>query len=354
MKKIAVISFTENGSRLAEKLREELGDRFEITLSEKYKKAERPVKESLSAWTKRQFQTKDGILYVGAAGIAVRAIAPYVRGKAEDPAVLVIDEQGRYCIPILSGHLGGANELAVLTAKRIGAQAVITTATDLNGKWAADVFAKKNHLTVSDMKKAKEISARLLDGERLSLYVEKSCGEIRGNLPEELYRLTDTQACGGEGMGRIPDIVIGVRKNPCWEQTLYLIPKTVTLGIGCKRGVSGARVERSILRLLEKQGIFPESIEKIASIDLKKDEKGILFCIEKYGWEYVTYAADELRSAEGNFQKSSFVQSVTGVDNVCERSAVCASAGGELLARKQAADGVTVAAAVRKRSIQFE
>lgn len=344
-----MISFTENGSRLAETIRTKLCGEYEITHVKKYQKAKDAkdakdaISESLTEWTKRQFETQDGLVFVGAVGIAVRAIAPYVCAKEKDPAVLAIDEQGRYCIPLLSGHLGGANELAKIVAEKIGALAVITTATDLNHKWAVDVFAKKNHLAISDMKKAKKISARILGGEKISVYAEEPFVEILGSLPTEIERIP-----------KAADIVIGVRKMLSCAQALYLIPKTVSLGIGCRRGMPEERVESAIRGALEEYDIFPESIEKLASIDLKKEERGILSCAKKFGWEYETYTADELNGVAGNFTKSSFVRSVTGVDNVCERSAVCASAGGELLVPKQAADGVTVAAAVRKCSIQFE
>lgn len=365
-----MISFTENGSRLAETIGTKLCGEYEITHAKKYQKAKdakdakEAISEPLTEWTKRQFETQEGLVFVGAVGIAVRAIAPYVRAKEKDPAVLAIDEQGRYCIPLLSGHLGGANELAKIVAEKIGALAVITTATDLNHKWAVDVFAKKNHLAISDMKKAKEISARILGGEKISVYAEEPFVEILGSLPAEIERIPEAAIADDEtaivndemsaANGKAADIVIGVRKKSSCAQALYLIPKTVSLGIGCRKGMSEERVESAIRGALEEYGIFPESIEKLASIDLKKEERGILSCAKKFGWEYETYTADELNGMAGNFAKSSFVQSVTGVDNVCERSAVCASAGGELLVPKQAADGVTVAAAVRKCSIQFE
>ena len=118
--------------------------------------------ESLSDWTKRVFQPGNNLLFIGAAGIAVRAIAPYVSAKQSDPAVVVMDEKANWCIPILSGHLGGANLLANKLAKRTGAQAVITTATDVRGVWAVDSWAKQERLTVVNPSGIKEISAGLL------------------------------------------------------------------------------------------------------------------------------------------------------------------------------------------------
>lgn len=351
MKKIAIISFTEKGSCLAEELNKKLcTEKYEITLAKKYKKAEDLVSESLAEWTMHQFQTQDGIIFVGAAGIAVRAIAPFVKEKVQDPAVLVIDELGKYCIPLLSGHIGGANELAEIVGEKIGAIPVITTATDLNHKWAVDIFAKKNHLVISDIKRAKEISSKVLLGDVVSIYIEKHCGDVCGKMPEEvcLWKESDhKEDC-------CPDIAVSFHRKPEWEHTLFLIPKTVTIGIGCKKATEKEQIEKVILGVLKDSDIFLESIEKAASIDLKKEEEGILSFCEEFGLQYETYDAKTLGNVPGEFSFSSFVWEITGVDNVCERSAVCASGGGELLICKHAEDGVTVAAAARKRSIRFE
>ena len=348
MKKIAVISFTARGSELAEKIRHALAlEEYETVVSKKYKHAEDSVKESLAEWTKEQFQMQDAIIFVGAAGIAVRAIAPFIKTKAKDPAILVIDEQGNYCIPILSGHLGGANELAKEVSEKTGALAVITTATDINDKWAVDVFAKKNNLVISDMKRAKEISAKILRGKRIIIYIEDSCCEIRGKIPDELCLWT-------EELAEKPDIVIGVQKKKLWEDVLYLIPRSVVLGIGCRKGTRETSIEKQVSDALRNAEVFFESMCVAASIDLKKEEEGILAFCRKYHIEFVTFDADTLQNTQGDFCTSAFVEQTTGVDNVCERSAVCASEGGNLLIHKQAKDGVTVAAAVKRWSVSFE
>ena len=156
--KAAVISFTKAGYELGRKIRDWLQERgYEAEAAVKCRDLEESIPESLDQWTRERFAEVDALVYVGAAGIAVRAIAPYVQAKTLDPAVLVIDEQGAYCIPLLSGHLGGANELALALAAAFGMEPVVTTATDRNGKWAVDVFAKKNGLLIRDMGKAKRI-----------------------------------------------------------------------------------------------------------------------------------------------------------------------------------------------------
>lgn len=212
--KLAGIAFTDRGSRLLARLFSRFqadGDETEGTVSSSCAGAAGELsvlKEPLKEWTKRQFQQADGILFIGAAGIAVRACAPFVQDKTKDPAVVVIDETGRYAVSLLSGHLGGANELAVRAAAVIGAEPVITTATDRNGLFAPDVFAKKNELAIENMVLAKEAAAALLRGEKLgffrifqlkarsltSWFQEQSAGSICGRpVPEPGRRLRQRQ-----------------------------------------------------------------------------------------------------------------------------------------------------------------
>ena len=174
--KLAGIAFTERGARLLERLLsrfQEEGEEIEGTVSPSCAEAAGGLsirRETLKEWTKRQFQQADGLIFVGAAGIAVRACAPFVQDKTKDPAVIVIDETGRYAVSLLSGHLGGANELALRAASIIGAEPVITTATDRNGLLAPDVFAKENGLEIEDMGLAREAAAALLRGEHLGFF----------------------------------------------------------------------------------------------------------------------------------------------------------------------------------------
>ena len=165
--KIAMISFTGNGRRLERSLAHELEkEGHQVLQAVKCKELESDkdaVKCSAREWTGEQFRTRDVLIFIGAVQIAVRLIASFIGSKTTDPAVLVLDEKGQYCIPILSGHIGGANEMAERIAEMAGALPVITTATDIRGKWAIDVFARKNHLYIEDMQKAKQISAKILE-----------------------------------------------------------------------------------------------------------------------------------------------------------------------------------------------
>lgn len=187
--KISVIGFSRRGCALSEKICRGLqANAYEVRGYAKTKYAvpgdfAAPVEEAVVKWTKERFRDSDALVFVGACGIAVRSIAPYVESKKTDPAVIVVDEHGRFAISLLSGHLGGANELAEKIAALINAQPVVTTATDLNERFAVDVFAKKNGCRILDMTLAKEISAALLAGEPVGFYSEFPWN---GKLPDGL------------------------------------------------------------------------------------------------------------------------------------------------------------------------
>lgn len=355
---IAIISFTPEGSglagRIAENLREEGSD---VTEAVKCAGIPESYKGTVREWTGQMFQSQDAIIYVGAAGIAVRSIAPYVRSKKEDPAVIVIDEKGKYCIPVLSGHIGGANELALLISDRIQALPVITTATDLNGKWAVDVFAAKNKLYIMDMKKAKEISAAVLQGSSIAIMIERD-GELReDSIPSELEVSwlgrpeQDNVSPESEDSRKKEDIHIGIHRyrnldNPS-ECPLYLVPKALVLGIGCKKGTKAEIIEEAVRRVFDREALSYQSICKVASIDLKAKEPGLLEYCSKYDLPFEVYGKDELMEVPGTFTSSEFVEKITGVDNICERSAMRAG-GDRLIVRKKSYEGVTVAVAVKK------
>ena len=287
-----------------------------------------PLSVSSSEWAKRGFERADALIFCCAAGIAVRAIAPYVCDKTKDPAVIVCDEHGKYVIPILSGHIGGANELARQIAEITGGQAVITTATDINGLFAVDVFAKKNNLKITDMHLAKEVSAALLRGEKVGFYSDIP---FEGELPKGL---TQDKAYLG--------IAVTARDISPYERTLRLVPKRYAVGMGCKRGKSADELENFLLRTLKNCGISTDEIRAIASIDIKADEQGLIELAKRLNVPFITYSADELNSVEGDFSESAFVESTTGTSCVCERAAALASGGIPVIC-KTAEDGKTLA-----------
>ena len=283
------------------------------------------------------FAESDALIFIGACGIAVREIAPYLKSKGTDPAVVVIDDQGKFVIPILSGHIGGANDLARKIAFLIGATAVITTATDGAGKFSCDTWAARNDFAISSMDMAKKVSAAILKNDIPIV----SDHELPSSLPDGLFK-------GNSGdIG----IYIGIHDKSPFKETLCLIPRTLTVGIGCRKGTSEEHLLSVIKTVFADNGLDIRAVEKIASIDVKKEEAGLLSCVEKLNAELVFYSADELNALDGDFDESAFVKNTVGTGNVCERSAL--SAGGRLVVKKTALDGVTVAVAEKERRIEF-
>ena len=316
--KLAFLAFTEKGFALTGSLAQALGGSV--------MRCGKP--DSLSDWTKKHFADDDGLVFVGAVGIAVRAIAPYIEKKWKDPAVVAVDECAQFAVPLLSGHLGGANRLARAVSEVCGAQAVITTATDVNGVFAVDEWARCQGLSVIAPQHIKLISGKLLAGGSVKVY---SRSPIEGQCPT-----------GVEVTPTLPaDVAVSVWQE---EAVLSLVPKTVVLGVGCRKGTPQSTIESVLERFLQESRLHLESICTVSSIDLKKEEPGLLDFCRSHGWDFQTCTAQELRQMPGEFTPSAFVSQITGVDNVCERSAVFVS-GGDLFVKKFAADGVTMAAA---------
>lgn len=345
---IRMISFTGNGAALSLLIQKRLGHKYQIqnTSLAEYAadagNAMQSLKTSVQQWTKEAFFEAEAILFIGACGIAVRSIAPLLRGKYQDPAVLVIDEAGKFCISLLSGHVGGANALAQEIAEFINAVPVITTATDIRGCFAIDNYAAEQGLYCEPVQLCKKVSARLLKGQQVAV---KSKFIIMGKLPQGLAE----QETGEFGIY----FNYAATESP-FSETLYVIPKIVFLGLGCKKDTSKEAIERVVSRHLTALHIPIQSIAAIASISNKKEEKGLLQFCEEHKLPFQTYTAEELQCARGEFTNSEFVKDTVGVGNVCERAAVLASGGGELILNKTALNGITIAAAIQEWSVRFE
>ncbi len=338
--KTALISFTENGRKLSQ----QIAGKADIITAERYcfsahSDDDSHSFDSLSELIAGIFNEYEAIVFVCACGIAVRAVAPYIRSKTSDPAVIVIDDCGRFAIPVLSGHIGGANALAERLAEAVGAQPVITTATDTGGHFSPDSFAAANSLIITDMDAAKAVAAAVLEGRKIGFV---SNHEYK-NMPDDI----------SAGTGADIGIYVGTAGRTPFPLTLILVPKNIVLGIGCKRGTDSAAIGNAVRTALKTAGIAPERVSCAATIDLKANEEGLLSFCGKNGLKLKSYTAQELMETEGSFSASEFVQSVTGADNVCERSAVKCS-GGQLILRKTALDGVTVAAAEIPLLLDFE
>jgi len=330
MKNITIISFTRKGGDINKRLTDILSESYITSYTlEKYRFDNR-VKPlgNLKETVKRHF-TDDAVIFIGAVGIAVRSIAPYIKDKFCDPAVLVIDELGRYVIPLLSGHVGGANELANYIGEALSAAPIITTATDINGTFAVDVFAKKNNLLISSRKLAKDVSAALLDNNCIDID-----SDIKSIDVKELRKKLNpkNKAC---------DIKVRITDRIYDDTVLTLIPKNLYIGVGCKKNTDADKMWDFVNDIFRLEGLDIRAVKSIGSIDIKRDEYAVKNLANRLNVPFLTFTKDELNSVSGDFFESEFVRKTVGVGNVCER-AVCIQCN-NLIVKKTAREGMTVA-----------
>ena len=339
MRTIALIAFTQAGCALASTISQRLAalpdyahTSFTVSGQPRYaKEAGIDAYESLATWTAKHFADDDALVFVGASGIAVRAIAPYVRDKFTDPAVVSVDEAGRFVVPLLSGHVGGANGLAHAIAGITGGQAAISTATDVNNLFAVDEWAARRGFAILERKVAKEISATLLEGKPVGF---RSDFDFDWELPQGVV----------DGAADIGFIVSLDESAQPFGRTLHLVPRVVTIGVGCRRGTDTSVLKAAVYEMLDEERISHRAVRAVASIDVKAEELAIHDLAQAENWDLKFYSAEELAAVPGDFSSSEFVKRTVGVGTVCERAA-CAE-GGILMRGKRAGDGVTVALAL--------
>lgn len=384
LRSISCISFTANGSRINRCLRdwfEEQGISCDSQALARYagEAGVCPLQGNLQDWCREQFSRADVLIFIGAAGIAVRGIAPWVKDKKTDPAVLVIDEQGNFVISLLSGHIGGANEMTQQVAAFLGAVPVITTGTDVNHTFAVDVFAAKNHLQIDSMQKAKQIAAALIDQETVEFFselpVEKEIPHVLKSVGQLDWKQYEQQICQRKKKtGDSESLQIAVTIHDIHDSAdfaepaiLRLIPQNVHLGIGCRKGTPAEVIEGQVQKVIKQCRLDWKAVAGAASIDLKKEEEGLKQFCRNHKLPFTVYTAEELQSVEGEFTPSSFVGKITGVENVCERSAALdcmrqrihanaynQNGNYQMIQKKTAENGVTVAIAMEDWSVRFE
>lgn len=324
------------------------------------------MKETVKACVDEYFEQVDAIVFVTASGIAVRSVAEHLTHKSKDPAIVCMDECSKHVISLVSGHAGGANALTQMLADVMWATPVITTATDVEGQFSIDDYAREHNLVVTDWAKAKAISAEVLAAGAEPVRVNEA--EVLQEEEKNACGICKEQKSTGIDMGKIENdgcengidvqrlqigsyqVVITPQDVSVDAQTLQLIPRCIVAGVGCKKGMPVDKIEHAVQEAFAKAGLRIEALCAVASIDLKKEEVGLQEFCEIRNVPFETYAAEELQAVPGIYSASEFVSGVTGVDNVCERSAVKYASehganDGELLLRKQAQDGVTVALA---------
>ena len=340
-----IISYTEAGHRLAHTIRDALCSDPGLSVRCCAYGEDFPDTHAL---LEAEFRRNGLLIFICAAGIAVRQCAPFLQSKAADPAVLVIDEQGLHVISLLSGHLGGGNAWCRRIAALIKADPVITTATDLAQVFAVDLFAKENRLWIEDLHMIREVSAGILRGEPVGLVSDAA---VEGSVPEGLTLIKagtkekPFPACGVR-------IITSLPEAPQFARECRLHARNLWIGTGCRKGVSKERLAAFLKDTLAQHGIPAERIRGFASIDIKKSEAGLSELAAAYGLPLEFYSAEQLNRVSGSTNASEFVKEITGTDAVAERSALLSS-GGTLLVPRTAHDGMTLAIAASPVHLSF-
>jgi cobalt-precorrin 5A hydrolase len=317
---IACLAFTASGRQIAARIQAAFEGRVEIVSQPDYK-----------ARLSRLFDRCDGLVFVSAAGIAVRLCAPLLRDKSRDPAIVVVDDLGRYAISLVSGHLGGANELARQVAAILGGQPIITTASDGRGFEAVDVFAKRHNLVIENMADAKTLTAMMVAGRPIQLIAELE-------LTLNYEHLVETQP---EGC-----VYVTARQQvDCEVPCCLLRPLNLVVGIGCRKGKTRDDVLSAIKTVFREQNLALASIKTLATVEDKQHEPGLIEACTMLGCSLTIFTRDDIRRVQHRFAASAFVQATLGITAVCEPCA--ALAGGQLIVGKTVVNGVTIAVARR-------
>lgn len=347
--KYAIVSVSETGARLGARITKRLDGEATLFEREGAASGERAIYfKSTFALTKKIFSQFDRILYIMAIGIVVRAIAPLLVSKARDPAVLVMDECGLHCVSLLSGHLGGANEWAREVAASCGGDPVITTATDVHGRLAPDDAARKLMMRIEPLSALKKVNSMIAEGKRFAWFVDPAVSGT-DSIQKRLSEIgVDVSVWNELDFARFDACaIISERVLSLDRPHVYLRPRNLFVGIGCKRGTETEYIEEAFRKGLALIGASEYQVKSLASVSLKADEKGLLSFAEGRNLPIHFYTPRELRIIEDlyHMEKSGFVEKTIGVGNVCQTAALKEAGKGKTLLPKTKFPKVTIAIA---------
>lgn len=332
MNKIAVIIASDQGAKLALTIRQELpGAEFYSTVEREHCT---PI-TSIQTFVSEQFSRFDALVFIGALGICVRAIAPCVRSKYTDPAVINIDSSGNHVISVLSGHIGGANRMTLRLAAILGANPVITTQSDNNDLWALDTLGQTYGWKANSTSPLNTVISTFVNTRPVALLLDiKDEGTrfMERTAPKHVslfYHFDDIDQQQFEALIAVTPYIY-----PTSIPTLYYRPAILHLGVGCRRGCSPLGIQKHIFRTLENTGLSPLSLKSVSTIDLKKDEPLIHELIRDNNTELHIYTAEELQGIEVP-NPSAKVLDVTSIPGVAEACALKTSGNTRLVLEKQ-------------------
>lgn len=313
--------------------------------------------------TREAMENSKGVIFISSTGIAVRAIAPFIQGKDKDPGIVVVDLSSKYAINILSGHLGGGNNLTFKVAEILDSQPIVTTATDNMGIIAPDVIAKKHNLVIDDLKKAKHIAVLLVNGNTVGIKddyneikITKGYKKIE-ELKEDSIWITHDLIWNEKNEEKLEyssdELDLRLYNNDIennkldYSKILKLIKKDLVLGIGCRKDTPYEKIAEFIKSSLEKYNFDIRAVSKIVSVDVKKDEIGIIELAKNLNCPFKIFTREEIKTVQDKYEKSEFVLKTLGITGVCEP---CVDLGGaEVIVSKIKHEGMTLAIGALKK-----
>lgn len=353
--KIAIICITQNGKKLACKIKSAMGDGDIYFVHNKKNVVEEDesiyvVDSRLKDFVAEIFDKYEYIVFIMATGIVIRTIVDLVSSKFSDPAILVGDEKGKNLISLLSGHMGGANEMTLQISKLINSNPVITTATDINEKSSLDMIAKKLNGYIEDFRdNVKEINSMLVNNKRVGLYIDGNYEvDTRGFIVLDNSKTLD-EIYEDDSTNNIDKIVIISDKKEFIkykEDTkilgdfIKLVPKNIVIGVGCRKNIDSQYLKDSLIDFLSKNNIDIDSIKEIGSIEVKKDEKAIIDLSTYLNVPFKTISVENISEVDYLFDKSEWVKKSVGVYSVADPVAYLLSEG-NLIVQKQKYEGIT-------------
>lgn len=364
MKPIAVLACTARGAEVARRIAASLAGA--AGYAPHGAAGLRPFSTGLGEAIGALYGESRALVVVGATGVAVRLIAPLLSGKALDPAVVAVDDAGRFAVALLSGHLGGANALAEEIAAAIGATAVVTTASEALGLPAADLLGRGFGWTAEDGEGLRAVAAAFVAGEPVAVWQEagRRLQEVDGWQGDGAVHLVDCAGpaeLAGEvlGGGAAAAIAVSDRILPAAAQAAARVavyrPRTLVAGIGCARGAPAEEILGLLSAGLAEAGLAQRSLGALASIDRRRDEAGILEAARRLGLKVLWFAAADLSRAEGVENPSEAVRAAVGTPSVAEAAALLGAGTGAVLALpKRRSAAATVALARQRDGLPLE
>ncbi|WP_229263784.1 cobalt-precorrin 5A hydrolase [Cohnella cholangitidis] len=355
----AIVAITKHGVELARKLHASFG-RSDLYYMSKFRRGDEEERGiqlfegSVRLLFPALFPAYKGLIIIISLGAVIRMIAPLLKDKKEDPGIVVIDDKGEHVISVLSGHLGGANELTREVAAAIEAKPVITTASDVQGTIAVDLFGRRFGWEWESDEKLTPVSASVVNEEQVAVVQES--GETGWWLYDTpLPANIRTYGSLAEGLQASPHAalvvthrVLSPEEEAILSNGILYRPKVIALGIGCNRGTAADEIEGVVRETLAELGLALRSVQAICTIDLKKDEEGLLAVANKFRWELVTYTAEQLNEATIE-APSDTVFKFTGAYAVSEPAAKLYTGSSDLVLVKKKSGNVTISVGVKRR-----